>query len=243
MTMRDLAVCRPSLYFIVNGKSELPESSVLSSGSASQSVPIVWGFYVLQMDGRTILIDTGFQDAVKAQQFRVTLHDPFPELASLAIEPRLVTDIVVTHHHFDHTGNIPRFPHARVIIQREAYELYRQEWPEHPEVPSSQLRRFDTEYDLDDLLHVRCIGGHTSGCSEVTFLYRGRRYLFPGDECYLLANFTRRTPIGFSDHPEVNRQYIKALAQDAIVLPFHDPEILKKYTAFGDYIARVLPEA
>jgi len=242
MAMRDLALFRPSLYFINCGNSQAPENLIYAGGDAGRQVDLVWGFFVMNMDGRTILIDSGFSDPAKAAEFGVTLIDPLPVLRSLAIEPRMVTDIVITHHHFDHTGNIPKFPHARVIIQRQEYELYRKEYPAHPEVPSSQLRRFDDEYDLDSMLQIRKIGGHSPGSSEVTFLYKGKTYLIPGDECYMYDNFRKQQPVGLAVAADINRDYVAALPGDKVVLPFHDPEILKKYQDFGDGVVRILPE-
>ena len=42
----------------------------------------------------------------------------------LGITPDAVTDIVITHSHWDHADGVDLFPKARIWIQREEYDYY-----------------------------------------------------------------------------------------------------------------------
>ena len=48
---------------------------------------------------------------------------PLRMLAELGVTPEAVTDIVISHAHFDHMGSIGKFPQARIWIQKYA-DLY-----------------------------------------------------------------------------------------------------------------------
>jgi glyoxylase-like metal-dependent hydrolase (beta-lactamase superfamily II) len=108
---------------------------------------------------------------------------PLRLLAELGVAPGDVTDIVLTHAHFDHMGSIDRFPRARIHMQKR--ELLG--WIEYLAVPprfgflTETINPDDIRHaydaaldhrlnlvdgDVDDLLpglHVRLGLGHTPG--------------------------------------------------------------------------------
>lgn len=51
-------------------------------------------------------------------------------LAALGFEPAAVTDVILSHHHPDHTVNVALFPHARVHDHWAVYEGDR--WTDRP---------------------------------------------------------------------------------------------------------------
>lgn len=46
------------------------------------------------------------------------------QVVALGYRPEDVTDIVLTHMHFDHCGGLPDFPHARVHMHRREHEAF-----------------------------------------------------------------------------------------------------------------------
>ncbi|MBU1358909.1 MAG: MBL fold metallo-hydrolase [Gammaproteobacteria bacterium] len=69
-------------------------------------------FYVwlLRSSQRTILVDTGFTAATAAARKRVLdcYRCPIDTLARLGVDAATVTDVVLTHLHFDHAGNLAK---------------------------------------------------------------------------------------------------------------------------------------
>jgi len=51
------------------------------------------------------------------------------QIERLGFSPEDVSDIVLTHMHFDHCGGIPDFPHARVHVYRREYEAFTGQHP------------------------------------------------------------------------------------------------------------------
>jgi len=46
------------------------------------------------------------------------------QIKALGLSPSDVSDIILTHMHFDHCGGIPDFPHARVHVHRREYDAF-----------------------------------------------------------------------------------------------------------------------
>lgn len=159
--------------------------NVLVQGFPGKSVchgGLGWSTIALVRRGdRIILVDTGTFNA------RHNLH---AELARLGLTPRDVTDVLLTHAHYDHALNWVLFPNARVHIGRVEMEwaaafepgdhmipeLYIQKLKESP-----QLRLIDDGAEfLPGFRAVRC-AGHTPGCLVFRLAGTARDVLFTGD--------------------------------------------------------------
>ena len=91
---------------------------------------------LLEGEGRRILVDDGVGDKFTprfAEIFRIELepHTLERSLADLGLTTDDVTDVVLTHLHFDHAGGstrragdrlVPRLPRARYYVQRRNWE-------------------------------------------------------------------------------------------------------------------------
>jgi len=91
---------------------------------------------LLEGEGRRILVDDGVGDKFDprfGEIYRVELepHTLERSLGAIGLAPGDVTDVVLTHLHFDHAGGstrragdrlVPRLPHARYHVQRRNWE-------------------------------------------------------------------------------------------------------------------------
>ena len=147
-----------------------------------------FAFVVARRDDCIVLVDTGFMrergGARMAEKFGVPHWvSPVRMLGELGIKAGDVTDIVLSHCHFDHAGSIDQFPNAHIHIQKA--ELL--SWIEAMALPprfsfltdvlnpddvmtaiaaSREHRLTLIDGDRDDVLpglHVRLGKGHTLG--------------------------------------------------------------------------------
>lgn len=81
-------------------------------------------FWLLRRGGETILIDSGFAPGVGKRRGRTPLHAPVEALKRLGVEPETVSAVVVTHLHYDHTGNLAAFPGAELIVPGKELEFW-----------------------------------------------------------------------------------------------------------------------
>ena len=91
---------------------------------------------LLAGEGRRILVDDGVGDKFTprfGEIYRIELepHTLERSLESLGLAPDDITDVVLTHLHFDHAGGstrrsgdrlVPRLPRARYHVQRRNWE-------------------------------------------------------------------------------------------------------------------------
>jgi glyoxylase-like metal-dependent hydrolase (beta-lactamase superfamily II) len=67
-------------------------------------------YYVWAIVGAagTIILDTGFDEAVGTRRGRQTVHPVREGLATIGIDPDRVANVIVSHLHYDHCGHVPR---------------------------------------------------------------------------------------------------------------------------------------
>ena len=73
--------------------------------------------WLIRGHGRNILVDTGFTHAEAKERKRTLNIEPHDALDTFGIPPADIGDIVVTHLHYDHAGNLDKFPNARFHLQ------------------------------------------------------------------------------------------------------------------------------
>ncbi|MEK1949147.1 MAG: MBL fold metallo-hydrolase [Ensifer adhaerens] len=169
---------------------------------------------VVRSGDQTILIDSGigeeYPDFPRAGQFGHRL-----EAAGVDLES--VTDVVLTHMHFDHVGGllvegVKERMRADLRVHVSAAEakfwkspdfsltamppaladLARKASLEFMDMFGSHLRTFDEQSEVAPGVVVARTGGHTPGHSVVRISSRGERLMFGGDALF---------PVSF-DHPE-----------------------------------------
>jgi len=195
------------------------DPAVLKAGLNDMFLPpevVDWplNVVVVRSGGRTILVDAGlgveFPDFPRAGRLALRLEAAGIDLAS-------VTDVVLTHLHMDHVGGLlgdgvkdrlrpdlrvhvaaaeaefwesPDF--SRVSMPRPIPGVLRRAAKQFLNEYHSQLRTFETEYEVAPGVVVRRTGGHTPGHSVVRLASGSDRLTFAGDLVF---------EVGF-DHPD-----------------------------------------
>lgn len=111
---------------------------------------------VIKGEGRIIMIDSGVDptdpvslEFLRSRNFSLC-KPPAYALEKIGLKPEDITDIIVTHAHWDHIGAINCFPNAQVYIQKEEYF----KWIEMLALPKefSLLSRAIAHKDFEQLL-------------------------------------------------------------------------------------------
>lgn len=82
-------------------------------------MPVDFNIWIVHNSARSVIIDTGFGPRASDERGRPLDIDPIDALVQVGIDPDQVEDVVITHLHFDHAGNLDRFGKARFHIQDE----------------------------------------------------------------------------------------------------------------------------
>jgi glyoxylase-like metal-dependent hydrolase (beta-lactamase superfamily II) len=100
-------------------------SDLVVGGPKDEKVDIAMVVWLIRGGGRTILFDSGFHRETFTKEF--PMRDYLrPDLAvkTAGVDADQVTDVVISHAHWDHMGGLDLFPKAQVWIQKDEYRYY-----------------------------------------------------------------------------------------------------------------------
>ena len=164
---------------------------------------------------------------------RLLLQD---RLSELGLSPAEITDVLLTHSHYDHAINWLLFPKANIVIGRDEMKwAVEQPWGETfvPELyvrelqQSPRLREVATGDEVFPGITAHMTPGHTPG-SLIFVLEAGERdVVFTGDACKNRAELVSRAADMTYDK-DITRESIESIWKfwsrrgDSILVPGHD---------------------
>ena len=136
------------------GEALYPEYRLFADRSGDQKIPMAFCFYLIQTEGKNILVDTGCAGQEK-YGFYAYKH-PVELLAEYGLKPEDITDVILTHCHFDHVEGISFFRDAVIHVQKNEYDLRGAAYIGMPE----KLVLFEEEDTVAEGVRVCRYGGH-----------------------------------------------------------------------------------
>ena len=105
----------------------MPASVMALDANPKDSVNIDFSIWLIKgEDGRNILVDAGFRGDVEgAIDFKLNFYNrPDSVLMKMGLQGSDITDIIISHPHWDHIDGLPLFPNAKVWMQKEDYTYF-----------------------------------------------------------------------------------------------------------------------
>jgi glyoxylase-like metal-dependent hydrolase (beta-lactamase superfamily II) len=208
---------------------------------------------LLISDSRKILVDTGMgkkwsdknKEIYAVDQESTSLES---SLAGLNLKPGDITDVILTHLHFDHTGGStlnnngklePAFPNATYYVQKENYQ-----WAVNPSerdrgsyikdnfVPLKEagvLMQIEGEKPFDDEIDFIIVNGHTFGQQLLKLSDSSNTFLYCCDLFPTTAHIPLPYVMGYDLQPlvtvaEKKRILKQALDEEWKLFFEHDPD-------------------
>ena len=224
-------------------------------GEPDADLDIDYFFWVIR-DGRGVfLVDTGFAPEAGDRRRRVHFTTPAEALPGLGIAPEDVTAIVITHAHWDHTGNVRQFPNAQVIMTEAEYDFWtspiadRGQFAAHREPEEIALLRrareqdrltlFTGQHTLVSGVELIEVSGHTPGqLIAAVATGNGGTAVLASDALHFYEEVERDRPFAIlADLPAMYRAY-DTLAQLAAqpgthLVAGHDPAVRARFALYA----------
>lgn len=211
--------------------------------------PMDYFVWVVRSASRTIVVDTGFDADEARSRGRSILRTPAEALATLGIDAAKVTEVVITHLHYDHAGTLGAFPSAQFHLQ--AAEMAYATGPcmchgamrlpftaDHvcemvKNVYSGRVIFHDGDAEIAPGVTVHKIGGHSRGLQAVRVVTPHGPVVLASDAAHYYETFEQGKPFPLVADMEdmlVGYGTLVRLAGDRRrVVPGHDPLVLKRY--------------
>jgi len=173
-----------ALRFAAMGFS-CPISLWVDHGPDKDSVEINFMIWLIKGDnGKTILVDAGFLpdliDSPDGKEFKITNYQrPDSVLQKLGLKAEDITDIVLSHPHWDHIDGIGLFPNARFWIQKEDYNYFvGGAWQKGGQNGGYYKRDVDRLVDLNIAGRVTLVDGDDKEILPGIKVYTGSRHTY-----------------------------------------------------------------
>jgi glyoxylase-like metal-dependent hydrolase (beta-lactamase superfamily II) len=255
------------VYAIRFGKSGfLKVSAVAIGGSDKDSVADCFMFWLLRGGGKNIMVDAGFElneNSMKEYAWNSTNYiRPDSALLRMGLKPADITDIIVTHPHWDHIGGIKLFPAAQIWMQSDDYSYFVgtawQKNGDHGGFYKGDVQAI-VAANLEGRLHL--IKGDSIGIFPGVRAFIGSKHTWESQ--YLLVNTRVERVIIASDNswyyynlehlvsipPKFTfdtQAYVRQLRRMrrlqpniALIIPGHDALVFSKFPAVAEDIVRI----
>ena len=205
--------------------------------------------WLIRGQGRDILVDTGFNEAAAQTRSRKLTQNPVDALADFGVDAGAIEDVIVTHLHYDHAGNLDRFPQARFHLQdREmSYATGRcmcTPLLRHPfsaedvtlmvrHVFGERVTFHDGDGEVAEGITLHRVGGHSDGLQVVRVMTARGPVVLASDATHYYGNMHRRMPFpivyNIGDMAEGWAICERLAGHPDRIIPGHDPLVREIY--------------
>lgn len=255
------------VYAVRFAKSTYPFTAAdwADGGPKTDRVKIDFMVWLIKgSDGHNILVDSGFlNDLDDAKEFKVTNYiRPDSVLFKLGLNPGDITDIILTHPHWDHIDGVGLFPNAQVWMQKEDYNYFVSgAWQKGGHNGGYQKRDVLMMVDKNLAGKLTLVDGDDQEIIPGIKVYTGSRHTFNSQ--YVLVQTGTNKVIIASDNIWVYYSldhlvppatggtldpagYVKAMqrmktmvSDTKFILPGHDDKVFSKFPALVDGVIEI----
>lgn len=238
-----------------------PASSYAVGANPQDSVRGCFMVWLLKGEnGRNILVDAGFLDTARTTP--VPVMPPDLVLKKIGVKASDITDVIITHPHYDHIGGVTLFPNAKVWMQKEDFEYFVGEaWQGRGKAIAFQKNDVRNIIEISLQGRLNLVRGDDVEIMPGIRVYTGSKHSF--ENMYLLVNSNSETnkillasdaiwlyynlhnllpatlcldPVAYVEA----MKRIKTLVPNPdLIIPGHDDLIFSKFPAVADGVVKI----
>lgn len=233
---------------------DFPVSALVAGADRSRKMDIAMYVWLIKGNGRAVLFDCGFyRDQFMKRWHPADYVRPSDAVKSGGAGADEITDVIISHIHWDHADGFDLFPKATVWIQKDELAYYSGEaW-------QSGLHRGGGA-DADDVVglvklntegRLRLVNGDAQEILPGITAYIGGKHTYQSqfvvvntasgpvvlasDNVYLKENLDKHVPIAATLDAGSNLRAQDRMRQFAaspkLILPGHDPAVMQDFPA------------
>ena len=236
-----------------------PVRGLIAGADTTRRIDIAMTVWLLKGNGRNVLVDAGFYRDKFVQRWKpANFVVPSDAVARAGVRAEDVTDIIVSHVHWDHADGLDLFPNARIWIQKEEYE--------HHVGPTGEQR--DRAIDSDDAkmfaslkgrgrvhqvdgdsteiipgITVFTGGKHTFASQYATVRTANGTAVIASDNLYLYENLDTHRPIAQTldslSNLAAQARMTRLASVPRLIVPGHDPLVFVRFDKPGNGVAHI----
>jgi glyoxylase-like metal-dependent hydrolase (beta-lactamase superfamily II) len=221
------------------------------AGDANNRIPLQARIVLLQMNDKKILIDTGNGlnwDEKKIEMYGFDLYSSNFDntLKKFGLTRNEITDVILTHLHFDHTGGstfrdgdnfVPTFPNAQYYVQKEHFnyainssEKDTGSFIKHNFLPLYErgiLKLIEGEGELFPGVSFLLSFGHTTALQMVKLVLGNNTFLYTSDFMPTAAHLPFPYIMAYDNNPLITldekKKFLPIIAENEWIMIFeHD---------------------
>ncbi|MEP6780214.1 MAG: N-acyl homoserine lactonase family protein [Gemmatimonadaceae bacterium] len=235
-------------------------SGLIAGADTSRRLDLAMMVWLIKgPNGKNILVDAGFQRQDLVNRWKPTNFElPSAAVAHAGVKAEDITDIIISHIHWDHFDGAELFPNAKIWLQRDEYEHY----------VDSTGKQLDRAIDAPDaaMLHRLFVAGRVKlveGDKQEIFpgitVYIGGKHTFQSqyagvhtaegtvvlasDNAYLYENFETHRPIAqtldSASNMAAQRRMLEIASKPSLIVPGHDPQVMTRFTKVAPGVVRI----
>lgn len=233
---------------------QFPVNGLVKGADPSRKLDIAMLFWLVRGGGHNILVDSGFFDPALMKEWKPADYvRPDEAVARAGVKPQDVTDVIITHAHWDHTDGARLFPAAHIWIQKDEYEHYLPIAGKQGvtvadiEFLTAQKKKglldlVDGDREILPGIRVYTGGRHTFASQYVTVAAKNPIVL-ASDNVYLYENLDKHVPIAQTLDETSNlaaQDKMKTLVRDPrLIVPGHDPAVMTRFPRVTEGVVRI----
>jgi len=215
------------------------------------SMPMDYFVWAAVSAEHTVVVDAGFSAEVAERRQRTYLRCPTDGLAALGIDCARLPLVILTHLHYDHVGNLEKFPAADFVIQDDEMAFWTGRY--------ASKGHFHHIVEVEDIVHlvrenfagrlrfvagtgevvpgitVHRVGGHAAGLQVVRVTTARGNVVLASDATHYYANIEGDRPYSVvKDLADMYEAFeiVRWLADSPEhVVPGHDPLVMERFPA------------
>lgn len=214
-------------------------------------MPMDYYVWVIKSAERTVVVDIGFTAEEAERRKREHLRCPAEALSLVGVDAASVEDVIITHLHYDHAGNVDKFPNATFHLQDDEMSFATGRSMRHKFLRNAynvedvvdmvralyggRVQFHDGDEELAPGISLHRMRGHTRGMQSVRVQTARGAVMLASDASHFMGNLTRRNPFVLAY--DVNAmldsfERLEALAESPEhIIPGHDPLVMSCYPA------------